>query len=403
MRCRSAFAALTVLLGTVGGLVVIEVVGLVLARLRPAYDVVFLEPDAELGWKHVPGLRFTWTGRYWYAADYSVEIRSNSLGFRDLERTPAKPAGVTRVALLGDSLFEALQVPFDGTPGQRLERRLEAEGASRDRAPATYEVLNFGVSNYGIGQFLLVWQEYASRFAPDYVFVLVAPFHLRRTVRRYETGGFPATAGERLWIRPTFRLEEGELKLERARDFEVFERAQRRLIESEFEGRRMRERRHPLGFLSRHLWERAGSLVRKRSGRPRPVTPAQLRLNLKILEALGRAVAGTGGRMAILDVSSYFEPNAAGVEAALRRLCAAQGLGYVNVSPELLEANRNGIATRWAHDSHFNEAGNAILARVMRRWIREAAAEGRRVERYRSALGAASLANAHAERSSSTP
>jgi hypothetical protein len=49
---------------------------------------------------------------------------TNSRGYRDLERSPAKPAGVRRLLCLGDSFAWGASVEFDDAYPQRLERAL---------------------------------------------------------------------------------------------------------------------------------------------------------------------------------------------------------------------------------------------------------------------------------------
>ncbi len=176
------------------GVLLLEIAGQVHVSFHPGYRVLFLASDRELGWRGVPNLEFTWTGTDWYAREFSVPVRMNSRGFRDLEREEARPEGTVRIALLGDSLVEALQVPFEKTAGALLERRLSEDDAGR-----RFEVLNLGVSNFGVGQYLLAWRHYASRYAPDFVVAPVGPLHFRRTLEEYESGGFPATAELRLW------------------------------------------------------------------------------------------------------------------------------------------------------------------------------------------------------------
>ena len=191
---RARRALLLILLNVIGiGLVValFEGVGRLFLMLRPSYEVVFLQADRQLGWKQVPSHRYTWAGSHWYAVDFSTPIEINSLGFRDRERSVAKPAGVVRVAMLGDSFVEAMQVPFERTAAQLLERRLEEAPPKPD--PARYEVLNFGISNFSVGQYLLVFEEHARRFAPDYTVVFVGVEQMDRTVWKYELGGFPET------------------------------------------------------------------------------------------------------------------------------------------------------------------------------------------------------------------
>ena len=94
------------------------------------------------------------------------------------------------------------------------------------------EVLNFGISDYGVGQYLLAYEAYASRFDPDRVVVFVARFHFNRTVNRYKAGAYASTRARRLWVRPTFRLEKDVLIREPAADFVAYQQLQRRHIAS---------------------------------------------------------------------------------------------------------------------------------------------------------------------------
>ena len=77
----------------------------------------------------------------------------------------AKPAGVRRLVLLGDSMTRGLGVP----PGTGWEPLLERDLNARYTSPAVrqFELLNFGVSGYRMTQMLDVGLEVAPRFKPD--------------------------------------------------------------------------------------------------------------------------------------------------------------------------------------------------------------------------------------------
>lgn len=358
----------------------IEAVTQGVALVRPAYDVLFLQPHRVLGWTQPPNLHWTWTGTYWYARDFSVPVVTNPLGFRDLARDFAKPAGTARVALLGDSYIEAVQVPLAQTAAQVLERELNAAPAGASGAPAErrkWEVLNFGISNYGVGQYLLVWEQYVHRFRPDYVAIFTAKYHMQRTVKKYEYGAFPTTASESLWVRPTFRVEGDSLVREPARDYDRFVQIQEDLVRRDFGGQRVR--RKPLRW---HTLDYGRQFVREvlmRTGlRPLPTTTIPgmgqepdsvlYAVNLRIIAELGRQVAGSGAKLVVLDASRYVGEDAS-VSDTLQKFCAERGFGYVPVYQDLIRANEEGTATRWAHDGHFNAAGDRIVAQALFGWI----------------------------------
>jgi len=132
------------------------------AALRVAgvsYPQWYIE-DPGLGGALRPGAqgRFDKEGNSW------VEI--NSAGMRDREHAVAKPPGVYRIAVLGDSFAEAMQVDRNHAFWAVLERRLRGCPALDGREP---EVLNFGVSGYGTAQELIALRTRVWRYDPDLV------------------------------------------------------------------------------------------------------------------------------------------------------------------------------------------------------------------------------------------
>ncbi len=101
----------------------------------------------------------------WVKTDeFASRVTTNTLGLRGPERPYAKPAGVSRVLVLGDSFVEAAQVQEpEGVVG-RLEAALTKRGA---RA----EVLNVGVGGWGQHQQYVFLQQEGVRYEPDVVLV----------------------------------------------------------------------------------------------------------------------------------------------------------------------------------------------------------------------------------------
>jgi hypothetical protein len=156
----------------------------------------FYGPDPERGWSLLPGAAGRWT------REGNAEVRINSDGLRDREHAAAKPPGVYRIAILGDSCAEALQVPLDETFGARLEGELGACPALRGRR---VETLNFGVSGYGTAQELLTLRSRVWKYRPD--LVLLAFYggnDVRNNYRPLEQDP----------LRPYFLLDRGALRLD---------------------------------------------------------------------------------------------------------------------------------------------------------------------------------------------
>lgn len=158
--------------------------------------LAWTEPDSLVAWRFTPGRR------YWFNQenDHPIAGRINRLGWRDFERTRTKPAGSYRIAVLGDSYVEALQVELDSTFVSRLERELSA----RWRCPV--EAMNFGRSGMTQTEELLTLERDVLPCAPDLVVVLFVPQNDIRDVS-------PVTADPEL--RPFFSLApSGELVLD---------------------------------------------------------------------------------------------------------------------------------------------------------------------------------------------
>jgi hypothetical protein len=365
-KARGWYAIAAIVLLVLAIAVPVEIGAQIYARLNPAYEVLYLQPDREIGWKGVPDLRFTWAGFHWAAFDFSVPVVFNSAGFRDVERTVQKPPNVARVALLGDSFVEALQVPFEKTAGQLLERALNSANAEH----RTYQVLNFGISAHGLGQFLLVWENYARKYQPEYVFTYVAGLHMRRTVSK---GGMETQGSHDLWTRPTFQLVDNELVLVPAGQYPEFIAAQQRLIRTELGGTRIHKR--SVGLFTRTMLDSLNTRVtnlqqnllngNRLQGELRD---DELAINVRILEELASHVQDAGARLIVVDAARYHDSNSR-LSATLKDFCSRTGVGYVNVSEDLLAKEHAGISTKRAYDGHFNEVGNEIFAAAMNQWM----------------------------------
>src|SRR6185436_3052577 len=141
-------------------LAVIEI-GLRIAGFSyPEFYVV----DSRRGYSLRPGVEG------WYRKEGEAYVRINSDGLRDREHAKIKPPNTLRVAVLGDSYAEALQVPIETSFCVMLEQKLREcqAGAGRD-----VEVINFGVSGYGTAQELITLRDHVWQYSPDIVLLAI--------------------------------------------------------------------------------------------------------------------------------------------------------------------------------------------------------------------------------------
>ncbi|HXU46925.1 MAG TPA: SGNH/GDSL hydrolase family protein, partial [Thermoanaerobaculia bacterium] len=140
-------------------------VGELAFRIAGVSNPNFYGPDPERGWALIPGSAGLWT------KEGRAQVRVDSDGLRGPEIPVAKAAGTYRIAVLGDSCAEALQVPEEQTFAKLLERELAECPAIGPPGGHRIETLNFGVSGYGTAQELLTLRHRVWKYQPDLVLV----------------------------------------------------------------------------------------------------------------------------------------------------------------------------------------------------------------------------------------
>lgn len=156
MTKRWKLRLVTVLFALVAAILISEI-GL---RVAGISSPNFVMPDQYRGFALRPG------AEGWWRTEGEAYVRINSDGLRDRERTKEKPANTFRVAVLGDSMIEALQVPLDQTASAIMENRLQQ---CQPLSGRKVEVINFGVSSYGTAQELLTLRHTVWDYSPDVV------------------------------------------------------------------------------------------------------------------------------------------------------------------------------------------------------------------------------------------
>lgn len=120
-----------------------------------------LSKNPKIGFEPVPGLDYHGAERSFF--DY--EGASNSQGFRDTEHAQAKPAGVYRVVVIGDSVGAGLKVEhYEDTFPPILQNMLIDRGLKA-------EVINLSVSGYNTQQEVELFREHGLAYHPDLVIV----------------------------------------------------------------------------------------------------------------------------------------------------------------------------------------------------------------------------------------
>ena len=106
----------------------------------------------------------------WYRKEGESYVRINSDGLHDWEHSKNKPPDTIRIAVLGDSYPEALQVTQEQAFWAVMEKQLQDCGSFGGKK---VEVLNFGVSGYGTAQELITLREQVWQYSPNIVLLAV--------------------------------------------------------------------------------------------------------------------------------------------------------------------------------------------------------------------------------------
>jgi hypothetical protein len=369
---------LTLLIGTL-----VVVAGLLEIGTRLFSDVVppLVVKDPVIGKRYVRSFEDV---IFVAEADRRIRLRFNNVGFRGPDHPFEKPAGVRRVALMGDSMIASLSVDEEDTLVSLLGSRLN-EAAS----DAKWEVLNFGVSGSSPAQQIVLYRELVSHYEPD---VVLSAFFV---------GNDLADNCNRLSHNPRIYFDFDE-----DGNFRQLSFSAGRSLASQFLDRYSRF----------YVWQkRATARMRTKVRRAvRRVNPGQLiycrnepedvahawRISQAAARTLRREVEGRGARFAVVMLPSpeqvyddYFQ-KVAEVEADLtdsfdrdypdRRmgeLCRAAGVPFLSMTADFRAAAPSATTDakeEWLFHKavgHFNERGNQIAANAVFRFLTEANAQ----------------------------
>ena len=332
--------------------------------------------DPELGWVKVPGA----VARL-EREEFSITIEVNANGQRGPLRPFEKPAGVSRVLLLGDSFAAGYYVEEPQSVRAMLERRLTS------CRPDRVEVLTAGTVGYSTDQEYLEFVGRSRRYSADVVILLFFSNDLFFNAQAIGMAAQP---------KPLFDVRNGELAL-------VDTPAVAKVAGPPRAPRPWRGSM-ALRFLSRRTARGNPKLHRVLEGfglvAPLPRDPPReylvygpprfteqvepmWRVTEALLERLAAAAAAERARFGILYVPARFETSDAAWAATSERynmgsrwrrgavierlevITGRLGIPLIDPTRALGEVEKRGGSAYYAIDGHWNASGHATAAEAL--------------------------------------
>jgi hypothetical protein len=335
----------------------------------------FTRYDPLLGWRIAPN-----TDTKIFESDYSTTLQYGPKGLRGKDRPYAKPAGVSRILMLGDSMVDGYSVPLENRVSEVLETRL---------GPGT-EVVNLGVSGYSTDQEMLMLESEGWKYQPD----LVALFLYYNDVWMN---------GQRLLARytfkPVFRLDDaGNLALtgvpvpnpapaleDRFKLYALF----RDVVKGSPSLYKMATLGHGWTASTVPMPAGAGGTAdqfRVYQKEDKPELRRVWAITQALLRRMNRETQEHGGRFLVFYAPSRVElsaeewsqsniPDTYAPDVVLQHLteiCTAEGIALLDPSQRFREARKIGPLS-YAHDVHWTPAGHRLAADLLAEYVHSTA------------------------------
>jgi hypothetical protein len=325
-------------------------------------------------------------------------VRINRFGFRDREWDTAPKRDAIRIAVIGDSYIEALQVEETDRMTSVLERELRKGAPSGTEV----EVMNFGVTAAGTAQELLTYRQVVRRFHPDWVVLAfmtgndvsdnhrrLSGDYLRPFFRvdngKLTTGGLTRVAKDRIrrgLTRLAFSLQDG------SRVFQAASRARTAWLERSFQ-KNMRQTRTTRGEAAALEFNSSTDSYRA------PVSPEWLQA-WNVTDALVRRFAedvrADGSRFLLVSIASSIEahpdttvrgafcrdigvPDLSYTRTRIAGLAREEDIPFLDLAAAMAESARvtgtfyHGFPNTSPGLGHWNESGHALAGRILARWF----------------------------------
>jgi len=339
---------------------------------RMTHDDPFLIYDPILGWTVAPSRR-NLTGQDISSVE-GLRAPRSGMSFADRRTRHSglqeKPATV-RIALVGDSMTYGYEVPCEDSWGHVLEAHL---------GPAV-QVLNFGVSGYGLNQVLLRYERDAQPWKPQIVLIGITSQEIQRMISVYNFLMNPDWLGLP-YVRPRLILKNGApspINQPVPAPAEVFGHTtvnELSYLDQDAYFRRLEWERDGLWRLfQKSYFFRLLTSLRPPSDPPREEVSQEtmMALSQQVLTTLVRAAREQGAIPLVIHFPYQFELRSAAeygdkyVPPSLQMLRQAE-VDHYDMTACLIEAR---AFDEYTPHSHYTSTANAVIAKCLEPIVRK--------------------------------
>ena len=311
-----------------------------------------------------PGSSGVWRIGDDLAGHFRVNAQGWNSGHASYAQTPP-PEGVDRIAIIGDSFVEALQVDYDAS----LAELLEQAGGGRT------QVYRFGVSGAPLSQYLLMARRVAHAYRPDVIVLVLVhndfiesyanvPGRYTSSFLKFQMAGdqvageippAPYQAAWRDWLRQTATLRYlyYRQRLDPVAAISRLMAAAPPPHQANIEVNAVMAERAPIQGATRYAMAQFRLLAQQYDFHP-----------LVIMDGDRRAIA------AGLDSAPLYSEGALWLNAMASGAAAQSGVNFIDLHPAFSEDWRvNRQALNFVSDNHWNEQGHRVAARALEKYI----------------------------------
>lgn len=326
-----------------------------------------IEIDNSIGYAPIPNKSVTWR-KEGFGIHYFNKDRLPNCKY-----SPRQNLSDTRVAVLGDSLVLSLEVPPKDNFVNHTETILNKSGK--------YEFINFGVSNYNLGQMLIQYRNSVRRFRPNVVILSIRPDSFANLIppekvsSLFEARPYFRLTSEHQAGKPSLEMDLSYMKIwlnsmdaQRMQSLNFLRRTSRiygtvsGLVES-FASALHSSSREPDGSAIASRKEQLEKSWKDRANANFPIPQRLQDLAITLILTLNNECKKDNAKLVILRIATkdgYTNPEE---NEILERLTSENKIDYIDVTTDFRQALISDSGATLFYCTHFNKEGHSLVSK----------------------------------------